>query len=100
MVAAQAVFAGQFLSGGESPVRFHELTGFAVVALGAMQILTALLFKSPRGAVAAFVMASALVFLAEGLQIGTGYGRFLLVHVPLAVLIFGGLTAQTVWVFR
>jgi hypothetical protein len=46
------------------------------------------------------VMASALIFLAEGLQIGTGYGRFLTVHVPLAVLIFGGLAAQTVWVFR
>jgi hypothetical protein len=100
MVTAQAVFAGQFLSGGEGPVRLHELTGFAVVALGALQILTSLLLKTPRGAVAAFVMASALIFLAEGLQIGTGYGRFLTVHVPLAVLIFGGLAAQTVWLFR
>ena len=100
MVAAQSVFAGQFLSGGESPVRFHELTGFAVLALAIVQILAALIFRTPRGAVAAFVMATALILLAEGLQIGTGYGRFLTVHIPLAVLIFGGLAAQTVWVFR
>jgi hypothetical protein len=39
------------------------------------------------------------VLIAEGLQIGTGYGRFLAVHIPLAVISTGAVVAQTVQQF-
>jgi hypothetical protein len=45
------------------------------------------------------LFGSIFIFLGEGLQIGTGYGRFLNVHVPLGVIIFGGVSAQAVSVF-
>src|SRR5215467_7952074 len=40
-VFAQSVFAGQFLSGSDSPVKFHELTGWIVLLISAIQILLA-----------------------------------------------------------
>ena len=45
------------------------------------------------------LIASLFVFLAEALQVVTGYGRFLSVHVPLGVVIFGTLMVQTANVF-
>src|SRR5271156_6310085 len=46
-VLAQAVFAGEFLSGVDSPVKFHEFTGWVVLSLAAMQLAAAAaLFRS------------------------------------------------------
>ena len=42
---------------------------------------------------------SIFVFLGEGLQLGTGYARFLDVHIPLGVIVFGVVTAQAALVF-
>lgn len=99
-VAAQAVLAGQFLSGIDHSVVFHEQTGWGVAALGLAQIVAAALLRSPRGSVLPFLLSGILILLAELLQVGTGYGRFLNVHVPLGAMILAGLTAQLVWVFR
>jgi hypothetical protein len=99
-VFAQAVFAGEFLSGSDAAVYRHEVAGWSVVALCLLQIGIALSLRVPRGAVLPFALSSTLLFLAETLQAGTGYGRFLEVHVPLGVLILGGVAAQLVWVWR
>ena len=96
-VVVQAALAGQFLSGADSAVSVHEVTGWAVVALGLVQILLAIVSQS---APLWFVIASVGTFLGEALQVGTGYGRFLNVHIPLAVLIFGLVIWQTTWLFR
>jgi hypothetical protein len=40
------------------------------------------------------------IFLCEGLQVGTGSGRFLNVHIPLSVVIAGAVVGQLVWAFR
>jgi hypothetical protein len=98
--ATQAVLAGQFLSGLDHSVAFHEQTGWGVAVLGLVQILTIVIFRSPRGDVMPFLLSSILILLAELLELGTGYGRFLSVHVPLGAMILAGLTAQLVWVFR
>ena len=96
-VVVQSALAGQFLSGADSAVSIHEVTGWIVVAFGLVQILLAIVSKS---APLWFVIASVGTFLGEALQVGTGYGRFLNVHIPLAVLIFGLIIWQTTWLFR
>ena len=96
---AQSVFAGQFLSGSDSPVKFHEVTGWIVLGISAAQILTGSLLMKSRIASLWLVFGSIFVFLGEGLQIGSGYGRFLNVHVPLGVILFAAVTGQTISVF-
>jgi hypothetical protein len=98
-VLAQSVFAGQFLSGIDRPVKFHEWTGLSVLAISAIQvIIVAVFMRSGKSSLWLF-FGSILVFLAEGLQVGTGYGRFLEVHIPLGVIVFGAVTSQTVSAF-
>jgi cytochrome b561 len=92
----QATLAGQFLSGTDSAVSIHEVTGWTVAVLGFLQILLALAVRTPLW----FTIASLGTFLGESLQVGTGYGRFLNVHIPLAILIFGVVVWQTIWAFR
>jgi hypothetical protein len=46
------------------------------------------------------LIGGVLVMLAELLQSGTGYARFLRVHVPLGVIVFGAVLLQTISVFR
>jgi hypothetical protein len=95
----QSVFAGQFLAGSDSQVVFHEVTGWIVLAVCAVQILlTAVLVRSGITSLT-LVFSSIFLFLSEGLQIGTGYGRFLNVHVPLGVIIVAAVSWQTILVF-
>jgi hypothetical protein len=96
-VIVQATLAGQFLSGTDGAVPIHEVTGWIVATLGLLQIILAIVARS---APLWFVIASVGTFLGEGLQVGTGYGRFLGVHIPLAILIFGLVVWQTIWVYR
>jgi hypothetical protein len=98
-VLTQAALAGQFLSGGESPVLFHEWAAWFVLALSAVQIILALWFVRLSGPLWLLV-ASVFIFIAEGLQVGTGYGRFLGVHIPLGVFVFGAVTWMMLWTFR
>ena len=95
-VLTQSVFAGQFLSGSDSPVRFHELTGWIVLSISFSQIVMATWLMRSGDISLMFLFGSIFVLLGEGLQIGTGYGRFLDVHVPLGVIIFGAVAAQAV----
>ena len=99
-VLTQSVFAGEFLSGSDGPVKFHEFTGWLTLAICALQVvLAALLMRS--GMVSLWlVFGSVFLLLAEALQIGTGYGRFLQVHIPLGVITFGVVTWQLIAVFR
>jgi hypothetical protein len=96
---AQAVFAGQFLSGVDAPVKFHEITGWAMLAIAAIQIVLAALLMRSGTTSLWLVLGSILILLAEGLQVGTGYGRFLNVHIPLGVIVFAAVTWQTISVF-
>jgi hypothetical protein len=96
LVIAQAVTAGQFLSGADGSVVAHERFGQIVAAIGLLQIPLAAIRRNS----VAFLITCVVIFLAEALQISTGYGRFLGVHIPLGLLIAGGLAAQLVWLFR
>ena len=96
---AQSVFAGQFLSGSDSPVVFHEVTGWVLLVICAIQIVLAAVLMRSGITSLSLVFSSIFVFLAEGLQIGTGYGRFLNVHVPLGVIIVAAVIWQTICAF-
>jgi hypothetical protein len=98
-VFAQSVFAGQFLSGSDSPVKFHELTGWIVLVISAIQILLAAVLIRSEITSLWLVFGSIFLFLGEGLQIGTGYGRVLNVHVPLGVIIVAAVSWQTISAF-
>lgn len=95
-ILGQAILAGQFLSGSDSSVVMHESTGWIVAAACLIQILLAVLVKNTP---LWFVISSVLIFFGEGLQVGTGYGRFLNVHIPLSILITFGVMGQAAWVF-
>jgi hypothetical protein len=98
-VFAQSVFAGQFLSGSDSPVTFHELTGWIVLLISAIQILFAAVLVRSDVTSLGLVFGSIFLFLGEALQIGTGYGRVLKVHVPLGVIIPAAVSCQTICAF-
>lgn len=98
-VLTQAVFAGQFLSGVDAQVVFHERLAWVIFALAVAQIVVAAVLLR-TGAPLWLLVASIFILIAEGLQVGTGYGRFLGVHVPLGVFVFGVVTWLMLWSFR
>ncbi len=100
-LVAQAVLAGQFLAGQDALVAVHEWMAWAIVGLSVAQTALSGLWIVRAGAAALpFAVLSFTVLLGEGLQLGTGYGRFPGVHVPLAFLIFGCTVWQSMVVFR
>ncbi|GEM_PF-1343751 len=97
---AQPSFAGEFLSGTDGVVKFHEWTAWAILALGLLQIAAVVAAMRPQIVSWWMLIGSIFILLAEILQAGTGYARFLRVHVPLGVVIFGAVLLQTISVFR
>jgi hypothetical protein len=98
-ILAQAILAGQFLSGFDAPVRFHELMAWLVLAISLCQLAIAGVLASRSRLPLPVLIAGVVTLLAELFQTVTGYGRFLDVHVPLGVLIFGLLVFQLAGVF-
>jgi hypothetical protein len=96
----QSGIAGEFLSGTDNVVKVHEAAGWVLLALGLSQTVLAAFAARSGGATLWLVIGSLLVLFAEGLQVGTGFGRFLRVHIPLAMVIFGAVLAQTISQFR
>ncbi len=94
-IFSQAALAGRFLSGDDSAVLFHQVAGWIIPLICLVQILAGIKLVH-----LSFTCASVVVFLCEGLQIGTGYGRFLNVHIPLSVVIAGVVVGQLVWTYR
>jgi hypothetical protein len=97
---AQSALAGEFLSGTDTVVKFHEWTGWGVLGICAVQIAVAGLSMRSGSASLWLLVGSVLVLLAEVLQVGTGYGRFLRVHVPLGVIAFAAVSWQMISQFR
>lgn len=96
----QAGLAGEFLSGTDAFVKFHEWTAWMILGICALQIAAAALAMRSGTTSLWLLIGSILVFLAEGLQTGTGYGRFLRVHIPLGAVAFAAVTCQTISQFR
>jgi len=99
VILAQGFFAGSFLSGSDSAVSFHEIGGWAALALALAQLLM-LVGAAGRNYGLWLLMSSIGIVLGEALQLGSGYGRFLEVHIPLAVILVGGITWQIIWIVQ
>jgi hypothetical protein len=96
-VIAQAAFAGMFLSGSDTAVSLHEITARVLVVICLLQIAITALLKV-RGRCPAWVLPYAItILLAEIFETYTGQRRILVLHVPLAILIFGGIMRQLFW---
>jgi hypothetical protein len=93
---AQSVLAGEFLSGTDLVVKFHEWMAWIILGICAVQIVTAVFSQRTRDASLELLIGSVMIFLAEVLQTGTGYGRFLRVHIPIGVITFAGVSWQLI----
>jgi chromate transport protein ChrA len=97
---AQAVLAGGFLAGHYDFLDLHKenatRTGITAVVLGLCAIL---LWRPGRGPWWPIPVCFGL-FGVEALQIVLGYGRVLLVHIPLGVAIITGIFFLLAWAWR
>lgn len=99
MVVAQPTLAGQYLSGSYDSIHWHALIGIALM-LAAIGCFGFALMNATVGRGPAWpVLIIPLLFVAQGIQIGTGYARSLAIHIPLGVAIVATVVALAVWVW-
>jgi hypothetical protein len=99
-VVAQATLAGMFLSGSVVALSWHEMTARGLVGICLLQIVITVLLRV-RGGCPTWVLISGIaILLAEVLETSSGYRGILVVHVPLALGIFGGILRQLFWAIR
>jgi hypothetical protein len=99
-ILVQAALAGLFLAGSDSAVNAHEMNGIWIARLCLLQLLIAILLWRLGGASIRPFLFTLALFMAEVLQIFAGFRRILPLHVPLAMLIFGGLVSMTITMWR
>lgn len=89
--------AGMFLSGNDTAVALHEIASRVLVVVCLVQIALTVLLRA-RHACPAWMLPSAIgILIAELVEIYAGYQRILILHVPLAILIFGGIMRHLFW---
>lgn len=99
-VVAQPVLAGAYLQGNYDAIGLHGVNGTVLLSLmalvaGALAVACAVTARAAWWPVAAVVA----LFVAQGVQIGMGYSRALVVHVPLGVGIVVTVAGLTLWVW-
>ncbi|HET6530908.1 MAG TPA: hypothetical protein VFH03_09895 [Actinoplanes sp.] len=96
----QPVFAGGYLMGDIDSLALHTANAFVVTALDVIQLGCAVVyFWAGRGR-AWPIWASLAVALAVEVQVGMGFERLMVVHLPLGVALAVGQILITVWLFR
>ena len=97
---AQPVFAGGYLMGDLDSLGLHYLNAVIVTALDIAQLICAMVyFWGGRGR-AWPIWASLAVALLVEVQVGMGFERVLVVHLPLGVSLTVGQILITVWLFK
>lgn len=100
LAVGQPIFAGALLSGNADAITFHETGGELIHLTCFAQVIVSVLFWRPgRGPIWPAV-ATVLLVVAEGAQIGLGEAHQLGIHVPLGVAIVGSVVALFVWSIR
>jgi hypothetical protein len=100
-VIAQPIAAGYFLAGNvDAMTNVHSPIGGTVWMFAMLQTVAALCYTLVgRGRVWPALM-SALLVVAEFVQLTYGYLQTFAVHVPLGTAIVGAVCWMTVWSFR
>jgi hypothetical protein len=99
-VVLQATWAGSFMSGNMIAVTLHELTARILIGLCLLQIVAAAYLRV-RQVCPRWILVSAIgILLAEVIETYSGYRHILVLHVPLAIGIFGGIMRQFFWAMR
>lgn len=99
-VLAQAVFAGLLLTGDLSGRMAHGIGSMVVVLLGLVQLVVAAVAWRKRSTPGWVAGVSAVLLVAEVLQMIVGASSMTAVHVPLGVTIFGGYAMLLAAVWR
>ena len=97
LVVAQPFLAGMFLSGLVDAIRVHAIIGSTLPALGLLQVAAAWVLWRPGGGPLWPLQISAVLVLAEGLQVAMGYTGALAMHLPLGVAIVAGTVVMFIW---
>ena len=95
LALTQALSIGQYLDGRYGLLQVHQIAAGLLITSGMLLAVVALGYVLSGGRV--WVISSALLFLAEGVQTGLGYSRSLGVHVPLGVAIVALAVAVAIW---
>jgi hypothetical protein len=96
---AQPVFAGGYLMGDVDSLALHAVNAFVITGLDLAQLICAIVyFWGGRGRVWP-IWASFAVALAVEVQVGMGYERLLVVHLPLGVSLTVAQILITIWLF-
>ncbi|TCO48674.1 hypothetical protein EV646_104496 [Kribbella antiqua] len=98
-ICLQPILAGVYLNGSGSALRIHEPIGLAVTFTGVFQLLIATIWWRGGGRLLAPV-ATLLITLGEGFQVGMGYSRQLAIHIPLGIALVAGAVGFAVWTSR
>lgn len=99
-VILQPLFAGMYLDGDLDAIVAHGWNAHIVELVSLVQVAVALLYAWPGGGRFWPAAASALLWFAEGMQVGMGYERVLVVHVLLGASILASQALFTMWVWR
>jgi len=97
---AQPMFAGGYLMGDVDALAWHDANAFVVTGLDVIQLGCAVVFFWKGRGRAWPIWASLAIALAVEVQVGMGYERLLVVHLPLGVSLAVGQVLATVWLFR
>jgi hypothetical protein len=97
---AQPVFAGGYLMGDVDSLAWHTVNAFVVTGLDVIQLVCAVVFFWKGRGRAWPIWASLAIALAVEVQVGMGFERVLVVHLPLGVSLAVGQVLVTVWLFR
>ncbi|MEU6781613.1 hypothetical protein ABZ912_20610 [Nonomuraea angiospora] len=97
-VLAQAVTAGQLMSGGGAGA--HGMGAFAVHVLGLLQLVAAVLLWRPGRGPGWPALVGLAVLLLGFAQSALGGSGVLAVHVPLGMTLFGLSVWLLVWAWR
>jgi hypothetical protein len=96
----QPVFAGEYLMGDVDALALHDTNAFIITGLDVIQLICAVVFFWKGRGRAWPIWASLAIALAVEVQVGMGYERLLVVHVPLGVSLVVGQILTTVYLFR
>ena len=86
LVFIQGALAGAFLDGTTAAIAFHSMGASILMLLGIASLVTAAAAHRANRWVLGGATAG---LLGLGLQMGMGYSRFLNIHVPLGIALFG-----------